>query len=208
MVVRAIGWVMKHMDEAQLRAVFHYLPFPRSAPNHSFQSSLTLSPSYTRLLTSHHSPNTPQTPILPSLCNSLLSAQTLHSHPLHLLTLIQPSWLCQPHFSSSPRKTRDLYLCCHNTLHTTYTEFPLAMITPLPESIYFQHSFLHFLDPNFCPFSLLRQNWSSEYDMHLAVVHLEQAWLILENGMYHAHIVVFLWKMWPRKPNEQCDEMF
>lgn len=129
---------MKHIEATQLKAVFHRLPFPRFATYHSFQSILTLLLRYTRLLTSHRSSNILQTPVLPGLCNSLLSAQTILSHLFHLVTLIQLSGLYQPHFPSSLRRT--------DTLHTTYTELPLAGSIPLPGGSSFQHSLLHFLD--------------------------------------------------------------
>ena len=124
---------MKHIETTQPKAVFHCLPFPKFAPNHSFQSILTLLLRYTRLLTSHHSSNILQTPILPGLCNSLLSAQTILSHLFHLVTLIQLSGLCQPHFPGSLRRT--------NTLHTTYTEFPLAVGIPCLEATPFNTGF-------------------------------------------------------------------
>lgn len=47
MVVRVTWRVWKHIKDTQVRAAFHCLPFPKSAPNQSFQSSLTLLPDTT-----------------------------------------------------------------------------------------------------------------------------------------------------------------
>lgn len=118
MAVRVMGGLMKHLDDIQLRAVLHSPDPP--------QSGLTLFPRYMRVFTSHHSTNILQTPILPCICNSLLSAQTILSCLLPLVILIQFLWFCQSHFPSSLGKTKDWHRCSHNTLHTvspTSSEF-------------------------------------------------------------------------------------